>query len=45
LIYCGDGNENVAEAITSALMERDDVEKNQTISRFYSVALAILFLG
>jgi len=45
LIFCGDGNEDVAEAVTGALMERGDEEKNQTMARFYSVALALLFLG
>ena len=45
LIFCGDANEDVAEAVTGALMERGDEEKNQTMARFYSVALALLFLG
>jgi 26S proteasome regulatory subunit N1 len=45
LVFCGSSNEEASEAIVETLMEREDNILNMSISRFFSVALGILFLG
>ena len=45
LIFCGSGNEDASEAIVYTLMERGESELNMSLSRFFSVALGILYLG
>jgi len=45
LIFCGSANEEASEAIVYTLIEREHIELNRTISRFFSVALGILYLG
>ena len=45
LIFVGSAHEDSASAILDTLFEREDFEKNHTLTRFYSVALALLFMG
>lgn len=45
LIFVGKCNEEAANAILCALMEREAVDLDQSVARFLPVALGLLFLG
>ena len=45
LIFVGKCNEDVGNAIYQTLIERPENQLNMTVSRFFGVALGLLFLG
>ena len=45
LIYVGKCQEDVITTILETLQTRDEAQLNQTISRYFAVALGLLFLG
>jgi len=45
LIFVGSAQEEIAESVLDTLFERDEIQKNNTLSRFFSVSLALLFIG
>ncbi len=45
LVFCGSCNEDAATSLLETLMERDYMQLNMTMARFFSVALALIFMG